>query len=198
MRQQQNNWKQGRWNQEQRMKTHAKCHKDGHHRQSATMTKNRGQDHQNGKNNGQRQARRQAEIARGRKKTRRMAQWNRRQQPRSKIPKKQDNQNNRTHTKKHAKSKHQKKHETIAIARTSSVAQKISKATSRHSRPRPCLLSARSSSSRDSSITSCSGKPSKRFSSAGDFLCSNSLDFDLWFWGRLWAWRFQHFFFWGG
>ena len=68
MRQQQNNWKQGRWNQEQRMKTHAKCHKDGHHRQSATMTKNRGQDHQNGKNNGQRQARRQAEIARGGKK----------------------------------------------------------------------------------------------------------------------------------
>jgi hypothetical protein len=31
------------------MKTHAKCHKDGHHRQSAAMTKNREQDHQNGK-----------------------------------------------------------------------------------------------------------------------------------------------------
>ena len=130
MRQQQNNWKQGRWNQEQRMKTHAKCHKDGHHRQSATMTKNRGQDHQNGKNNGQRQARRQAEIARGGKKKqggwRNETEGNNQKEQNTKKTREQKKQETHTKTCKIETPKKHEKNKTIAIARTSSVAQKIS------------------------------------------------------------------------
>ena len=114
-----------------RNSAHAKCHKDGNHRQSAAMTKNRGQDQQNGKNNGQWQARRQAEIAKGEKnKKEDGAMKQKATTRRSKIPKKTRQQ--KTTGKKHeknAKSKHHKntkKNQTIAIARTSSVAQKIS------------------------------------------------------------------------
>ena len=75
-----------------RNSAHAKCHKDGNHRQSAAMTKNRGQDQQNGKNNGQWQARRQAEIAKGEKnKKEDGAMKQKATTRRSKIPKKHDN-----------------------------------------------------------------------------------------------------------
>jgi len=92
------------------------------------MTKNRGQDQQNGKNNGQWQARRQAEIAKGGKnKKEDGAMKQKATTRRSKIPKKNTTtKNNRKKTRKKCKIETPKKHKTIAIARTSSVAQKIS------------------------------------------------------------------------
>ena len=76
------------------------------------MTKNRGfLNHQNGKNNGQRQTRRQAEIAKGK------YQKNKTTKKTGNTHKNMQNRNTK---------KTRKKHETIAIARTSSVAQKIS------------------------------------------------------------------------